>query len=83
MKNDKKGFILLYSLMLAVIIFLLALALSPPMKDVIEETMSNNLLNCSTTTNPQTKAICTSIDIQLLFNVILIGIGGIVIWRAV
>ena len=83
MISHKQGFVLLYALMVGVVVFLLALALAPPMKKVVENTMSSNLLNCSTTSNPQTKAICTSIDLQLLFNVILIGIGGLIIWRAV
>jgi len=81
MKNNKKGFILIYGLMLGVIVFLLALALSPSLKQVTEEQMNSPLLNCSTTTNQQLKAVCTSIDLQNLFVALLIGVGGIIIIR--
>ena len=81
MKNDKRGFVLVYGLMLGVIVLLLALALAPSLNQAIDEQMNSPLLNCSTTTSPQTKAICTSIDLQNIFIALLIGIGGLIIVR--
>jgi len=42
MKNDKRGFTLIYGLMLGVVVFLLALALSPSLRDVTGFAENNN-----------------------------------------
>ena len=67
--------------MLGVVLFLLALALAPSLGETTDEVMTSPLLNCSTTTDGQTKAICTSIDLQNIFILLVIGVGGIVLVR--
>ena len=81
MMRDKRGFALIYGLMLGVVVFLLALGLAPSLRDTVNEQLTNPLLNCSTTTDAQIKAVCTSIDLQNIFVMLLIGIGGIIIIR--
>lgn len=81
--KNKRGFSLIYGLMLATIVILLALALAPALQDTTFQARNDTLLNCSTTTNPQTKAICTSIDLNMLWIGILLGSAGIIIWRMV
>ncbi len=78
---NKRGFALIYGLMLGVVVLVLALGLAPSMKVTVDETMNDPLLNCSTTDNAQLKAVCTSIDLNNLFIVLLIGIGGLIIIR--
>jgi len=80
---NKRGTSIFFGLMIAIIFFLLGLALAPALKDVTGESMQSPLLNCSSTTNDTFKAVCTSIDIQQLFIGIIFGIGGLVIWRIV
>ena len=80
---NKKGFTLIFGLMFATILFILGLALAPSLKGVTGEVMQDTSLNCSTTSNTQLKAICTSIDIQQLFIGIIFGLAGLVIWRLV
>lgn len=78
-KMNKKGFALIFGLMLATILFLLGMALAPALQQTTKEQMND--LNCSTVTSQQTKAICTSIDMMQLFVPILFGLAGIIIWR--
>lgn len=79
---NKKGWAGFYWLMMAVIIFVLAMALAPSVGEVDQEAMDNPHLNCSTTTDDQTKAVCTQIDLFLpLFTLSLIAIAGVVIFR--
>jgi len=81
MKNDKRGFVLILGLMMGVVVILLALALAPSLKKTTDEQKASPFLNCSTTTNQQLKAVCTSIDLQNIFIALLIGIGGMIIVR--
>jgi len=83
MKNDTRGLSLIFGLMVGVVVFLLALALAPSLKSVTDEQRESPLLNCSTTSDSQIKAICTSIDLQNLFIAILVGIGGVIIVRTI
>ena len=80
---NNKGTSLFFGLMLAVILMIIGLALAPALQDVTNETMDNPSLNCSTTTDNTSKAICTSIDIQQLFIGVIFGLSGLVIWRVV
>lgn len=81
MFNNKRGSSIFVILMLAVVLFLLGMALATPLKEVVSESMNSDELNCS---NPsisnQNKAVCTSLD---LFNPVFIGfifgLGGAVI----
>jgi len=79
MKN-KSGQTIIYLLMMGILFFFIGLALAPSLRDVVSETMQDNLLNCSTTTDTQTKIICTSIDMTLpLFIGIIFGLAGVII----
>jgi len=78
---NKKGFTLIFGLMLATILFLIGMAIAPALQEVVTEQMNSNLLNCSTATAQQTKAICTSIDSMQLFVPIIFGLAGLIIWR--
>jgi len=83
MIGNKKGFSLIYGLMLSTILFLLGMALAPSLKEVTGEVMDDTALNRSNQTNQQLKAVCTSIDMQQLFVGIIFGIAGLIIWRLV
>lgn len=81
LKNDKRGFTLIYSLMLGVLFFALALAIAPALHDTTSEASSTSLLNCSNASSlsNQDKSVCTSIDIQQLYIPIIFGFVGIIV----
>ena len=78
MAMNKKGFAILVSLMLAVVFFILGMALAPALKDTTQEAMDSYMLNCSSTSITQTtQAVCTSIDMFLpLFVGLIFGVAG-------
>ncbi len=76
---NKKGSTIFVMLMLGFLFFILGMALAPALKDITSEARSDHLLNCSTTTDAQTKAVCTSIDIQQFYVGIIFGLAGMVI----
>jgi hypothetical protein len=79
MKN-KKGFTLLYSLMLGLLLFFVGLAIAPAMKDTVHQAMGDTSLNCSTTDVTLFKASCTQIDFMLPLIVgICFGFAGFLI----
>jgi len=80
---NKKGFSIIYGLMLGVVVFILALALAPGLKQVVTEQMNDIELNCSGATDYQTRSVCTSMDMNNLYIILLMGIGGILIVRAI
>ena len=80
---NKKGFGLIFALMFAVMMFVLGLALAPVLQDVTDQTRADPLLNCSTTTNAQIKAVCTSVDIQQFWVGIIFGVAGLIIARSI
>lgn len=78
--KNKKGFTLIYAMMLGVILFFFGLAIASPLKDVTQSVMGDSALNCSTTDNTWNKAICTEIDLFLpLFVGLLFGLAGFII----
>lgn len=79
---NKKASSIFYGLMIMTVLFVLGMALAPALKDVTQEARDDSSLNCSTTTDDQTKAVCTSIDLQQLYIGIIFGIAGLVVWRA-
>ncbi len=79
LKKNKKGSVILYTLMLGVLLFLLAMAFAPALKNTTDEARDSELLNCSTTEDSQTKAVCTSIDIQQFYFGIVLGLAAIVL----
>jgi len=81
--KDKRGQ-MFYLMMIGVLFFLVGLALTPVVSEVIDEQMDGSLLNCS---NPsigqQNKAVCTSLDVtKFLFIGVLFGLGGMLLGRA-
>ncbi len=83
MKNDKRGTSIFFALMIAVVLFVLGLALANPLKEITGEAMADTALDCANATNDQIRAVCTSIDIQQLFIGIIFGIGGLVIVKSI
>jgi hypothetical protein len=79
--HDKRGFSILIALMLGAVLLILGMALAPALKDTTSEAMSSSFLNCSSTSNQQLKAVCTSIDIQQWYVGIIFAIAGMVIYR--
>jgi len=81
MKQNKRGFTLLYSLMLGVLLFIVGLAVAPALNSTVTEYSSTSELNCtnaSSLTN-QDKSVCTAMDVQQLYLAVILGIAGIVI----
>jgi len=81
--RNKKGSTVLFSLMLAVLFFVIGLALAAPLQEVSQQAMDDQQLNCSNSTiSDQNKAICTSIDIiPPVFIGILFGLAGLLLSR--
>jgi len=75
---NKRGATILLVLMLGVLFFLVGMALAPALNETTAEARADTGLNCSTTTDSQTKAICTSIDIQQLYIGLIFGLAGLV-----
>lgn len=85
--KKKKGQTRFVGLMIAIVLFLLALALAFPLNQVTtgDDVMGENGLNCSSDnlTNQQ-HAICTQTDsMQFLWFFVLIGLAGVTLWRTV
>ena len=78
---NKKGFTMLYALMMGVLCFILGLALAPALSDTTASVMSGSQLNCANATiSNQDKAVCTQVDLYLpLFTALLFGIAGFII----
>ena len=78
--NIKAQANLLFILMIGIICFVLGLALANPLKEVVTEQMDSTFLNCTTTTDQQTKAVCTSLDMLTpLFCGTIFGLVGILL----
>jgi len=79
---NKKGSVLLYTMMIGFLIIILALALAPATSSLITESMSASTgLNC---TNPvisnYDKATCVVVDLNLFYFIgALIFIGGVIV----
>ena len=76
---NKRGSTIFVVLMLGFVFFILGMALAPALKDVTKEARDDPLLNCSTTTDAQTKAVCTSIDIQQFYVGIIFGLAAMLL----
>ena len=83
--NKKAQANLFFLLMIGIVFFVLGLALTPAVKDVVGEAMSSSQLDCSNSSiSDQNKAVCTSIDIQtFLYIGTIFGLAGLVIGGAV
>lgn len=79
--RNKKGMAILFFMMIGVVFFVLGMALAPALKQTTDQAQNDSQLNCSTTTDAQTKAVCRSIDIQQLFVGVIFGLGGIILTR--
>ena len=82
---NKKGQVVFISLMLGIVLFVLALALAPPLNQVItgDKVMGVDGLDCSNATiSNQNKAVCTETDsIQFVWFFVLVGLGITAIGR--
>jgi len=81
---DKKGSSIFFILMMGVVFFLLGLALTPALVSITSEATNTGYFNCSagneSLLNQQTKAVCTSLDIQqFLFIAVIFGLAGLLI----
>lgn len=83
MINDKRGSSLFVMLSLAIIFFVLGMALASPIRDVLDEAMDNEQLNCTDPAiSQQNEAVCTSIDMfQPLLVGMILGLAGLLIGR--
>ena len=77
MKNKRGQVTIFFLLMMGVVFFLLGLALAPGIVQTVDDSMSE--LNCSTTTDDQTKAVCTSMDLNKLYIGIIFGLAGLIL----
>jgi len=77
---NKKGQ-MFFLMMMGVVFFLIGLALTPALSEVVDEQMDSNLLNCSDASiGQQNKAVCTSLDItKFLFIGVIFGLGGMLL----
>ncbi len=81
---NKKGFTLIFSLMIAVVLFILGMALAPGTNTIVNDSMDSELLNCSTTEDQQDKAACTQLDLfKPLMTGLLFGLAGFVLIQIV
>ena len=84
---NKRGSIIFFSLMMAIVLLFLAINLASPLSEVIKDARAQTnstgietALNCSTVTSYQDKANCVIVDIQLpLFIGVLIGLVGLIL----
>ena len=77
---NKKGQTIIVGFMLGVVAIFLAIALAPALKDTSDEAMNDPMLNCSTTTDDQTKSVCTAIDMQMpTYVAVLLGLAFLII----
>jgi len=81
---NKKGQVLIYSLMIGLVVVILALALSPSVKTFTDTAMNSDNLDCSNDSISNfDKATCVAVDLggfYLIGALILIG-GGFVAVR--
>lgn len=81
---NKKGATFILAFMIGVICFFLGLALTNPLKEVVVEQMDDATLNCTTTTDSYSKAVCTSMDMFIpLFGGVIFGLAGMVLTRMI
>lgn len=79
--NKKAQGNLFFVLMMGVIFILLALAITPGIRDVTTDAMNSSQIDCfNESISDQNKAVCDSIDIQpFLYVVAIIGLAGILL----
>jgi len=82
MKN-KKGSTLFVMLSLAMLFFVIGMALAKPIGEIIDDGTNNAQLNCtSPSITQQDKAVCTQLDImQPLLVGTIFGLAGLIIGR--
>ena len=80
---NKRGQTVFVAFMIGIVCFVLGLALSPAIKDVItSDTVSGvNGLDCSNSSiTNQNKAVCTSLDLNIaLFTGLIFGLAGFLV----
>lgn len=85
--KNKKGVAILVYFMIGILFFLLALALSGPLQEVVDSdnVMGTDGLNCSNTTiSDQDKANCMSVDVMPpIYIAIILGLGAMLVARVI
>lgn len=76
MAMNKKGLAVFVAFMLAIVFFVLGMALAPPIKQTVSESMLQ--LDCSNSSiSNQDKAVCTQLDFYTpLFTGVMFGLAG-------
>jgi len=75
--NKKGQATIFFILMIGVVFFILGIALAPALTQTVDGSTSD--LNCSTTTDDQTKAVCTSMEMHKLFVGVIFGLAGVIL----
>lgn len=79
---NKRGSVMLVWFMVGIMFFVFGLAIASPLGTTTKQSMDDPMLNCSTTTDDQTKAVCTQIDLyQPLYVGLMFGLAGLLIGR--
>ena len=79
--NKKAQGNLFFVLMMGITFIVLALALTPGIREVTTDAMNSSQIDCfNESISDQNKAICDSMDIQpFLYGIVLIGLAGILL----
>ena len=78
MKNNRRGQIMLFGLMMAVMTFLFALAIIPSLKGVIGESRDADHLDCANESISTGQAgTCLAVDLYLPALILAILVGGL------
>jgi len=81
--NNKGQATIFFLLMIGTVFFILGLALAGPLNQTVNESLDDSLLNCSTTTDDQTKAGCTSMEMNKLYTAAIFGLAGLLLAGAI
>jgi len=76
---NKRGQVIFVMLMLGVVFFILGMAIAPALVNTVDESLDDPMLNCSTTTDAQTKAVCSSMEANKLYVGIVFGLAGVLL----
>ena len=79
--NKKAQGNLFFVIMMGLIFILLALALTPGLREVTNDSMNSSQIDCfNESISDQNKAVCDSIDIMpFLYGVAIVGLAGILL----
>jgi len=72
---------LFFIIMIGLVFILLALALTPGLREVTNDSMNSSQLDCANESiSDQNKAVCDSVDIMpFLYGVAIVGLAGLLL----